>query len=90
MNEAQQGSSVFSSPLSIPLMVKKRQGKVECGDEVDHLLLDLALAKFGRTEKGMGSHQKDVNENEDQETLRILFNIFCQGLKTFTEIFLEF
>ena len=41
-------------------MVKKRQGKVECGDEVDHLLLDLALAKFGRTEDTITDHRDIV------------------------------
>ena len=46
-------------------MVKKRQGKVECGDEVDHLLLDLALAKFGRTEDTIAGHQNDMDEEKE-------------------------
>ena len=50
MKHSKEPSPAFSSSLSIPLMVKKRPGQVEGADEVDHLLLDLALAKLGITD----------------------------------------
>ena len=44
-----------SSPMN-----EARQGKVKGGDEVDHLLLDLAHAKLGRTEDNITDHQDIV------------------------------
>ena len=41
-------------------MNEARQGKVEGGDEIDHLLLDLAYAKLGRTEDNITDHQDIV------------------------------
>ena len=48
-------------------MVKKRQGKVECGDEVDHLLLERALAEFGRPKYTMAGHQGKMSENKENK-----------------------
>ena len=44
-----------SSPMN-----EARQGDVEGGDEVDHLLLDLAHTKLGRKEDNITDHQDIV------------------------------
>ena len=48
-----------------PLDGEEGQGKAEGGDEVDRLLLDRALAEFGRTEDTIAGHQGEMDEEKE-------------------------
>ena len=50
-----------------PLDGEEGQGKAEGGDEVNHLLLERALAEFGRPKYTMAGHQGKMSENKENK-----------------------